>query len=124
MRKLLLLASLTLACGGDDSDPLDPGDGDFTISVVNNAFNPSSLSVPAGSTVTWQWNSSGVLHNVTFEDAAPGSGNLSSGSFDRAFSATGDYAYTCTLHAGMAGLVSVTAAVTGGTGNGGGGGYP
>ena len=127
----LLSAAATLACGGDDNDPLDPGDGaDFTVSVINNDFTPSNLSVPAGGTVVWQWNSSGVTHNVTFEDQAPGSGNQSSGTFSRNFAATGDYAYICTIHVaeGMAGVVSVTAATTGGTGDGGtgggGGSYP
>jgi plastocyanin len=132
MRKLILLAPLAiLACGGDDStDPGDDNGGDFTVSVVNNDFVPSNLSVPAGSNVVWQWNSAGVTHNVTFEDQAPGSGNLSSGTFARAFATTGDYAYICTIHVaeGMAGVVSVTAATTGGTGTGGtgggGGGYP
>ncbi len=127
------LASLTLACGDDDTT--DPGDGDgggdFTVSVVNNDFNPSTLSVPVNSTVTWQWNSGGVAHNVTFEDG-PASANLTTGTFPRTFSATGDYAYVCTIHVaeGMAGTVSVTATSTGGTGNGGtgdgggGGAYP
>jgi plastocyanin len=135
----LLVTGATLACGGDDST--DPGDGtgngnDVTVSVVNNDFNPSTVSVPVGSTVTWQWNSSGVTHNVTFEDQAPGSGNLATGTFPRTFTATGDYAYICTIHVaeGMAGTVSVTASATGGTGgggtggggtdDGGGGGYP
>jgi plastocyanin len=127
----LLSAAATLACGGDD-EPTDPGDGngDFTVTVVNNSFSPSALAVPVGSIVTWQWASSGVTHNVTFEDQAPGSGDRSSGSFSRTFSATGDYAYVCTLHVGMAGAVSVTSSATGGGGTGGGGtgggggGYP
>jgi plastocyanin len=131
MRKLMMFAVLaTLACGGDDTtDPGDDNGSDFTVSVVNNAFNPNSLSVPAGSTVNWQWNSSGVTHNVTFEDG-PASGNKATGTFPRIFSATGDYAYICTIHAaeGMAGVVSVTASTTGGTGTGGtgggGGSYP
>jgi plastocyanin len=126
----LLSAAGTLACGGDDST--DPGDGngaDFTVSVVNNDFTPSNLSVTPGSNVIWQWNSSGVTHNVTFEDQAPGSGDRSSGTFSRTFASTGDYAYVCTIHVaeGMAGVVSVTATTTGGTGNGGtggGGSYP
>ncbi|HZA98186.1 MAG TPA: plastocyanin/azurin family copper-binding protein [Gemmatimonadales bacterium] len=129
MRKFLLLACLTLACGGDD-EPTDPGDGngDFSVTVANNVFTPSTLSVPVGSTVTWQWASSNVIHNVTFEDG-PASANLGTGMFSRTFAATGDYAYVCTIHAaqGMAGTVSVTASTTGGGGTGGGGGgggYP
>ena len=124
MRKLLLLASLTLACG--DDDPVDPGDGadEFTVSVENNVFNPSAITVPVASTVTWQWNSAGVAHNVVFEDGTGSSSTMTTGTHQRTFSQTGDYAYVCTIHPGMNGSVSVTASATGGTGTGGGGGYP
>ncbi|HEX6434303.1 MAG TPA: plastocyanin/azurin family copper-binding protein [Gemmatimonadales bacterium] len=129
MLALLGVAS-TLACGGDDTTSPGTGGGNFAVSVTNNQFSPTALSVPVGSTVNWQWNSSGVSHNVTFEDQAPGSGDQSTGSFSRNFSASGDYNYVCTIHVaeGMAGTVSVTASSTGGgnggTGGGGGGGYP
>ncbi len=135
MRKLLLLVPLALLACGDD-DTTDPGDGadQFTVSVVNNVFNPSTLSVPVGSNVTWEWGSTaGIPHNVTFEDGHPPSPDQTSGTYSRTFAATGDYAYVCTIHAaqGMAGVVSVTASTTGGTGgggtgtgDGGGGGYP
>ena len=129
MKLMRLLAALsaaaTLACGGDDTtNPGDGGGNGSTVSVVNNSFSPASIDVTAGSPVTWQWNSGGVTHNVTFEDAAPGSGDRSSGSFSRTFTATGDYVYFCSIHVtqGMTGVVSVTAAATGGTGNGGTGG--
>src|SRR3712207_8504307 len=71
-------------------------------------FPYTTLFRSVGSTVTWQWNSGGVAHNVTFEDEAPGSDNRTSGSFPRTFSATGDYAYICTIHVaqGMVGTVS------------------
>jgi plastocyanin len=127
MRKLILLASLaTLACGGDDSTSPVDGGSDFTVSVVNTAFNPGNISVPAGSVVNWQWNSSGTAHNVTFDDGAPGSDNLTTGSFARTFTAPGNYTYHCSLHLpNMTGVVSVTAGTTGGSGGGGGGGsYP
>jgi plastocyanin len=39
---------------------------------------PALFTVPVGSTVTWQWNSGGVAHNVTFQNG-PASQNLSSG---------------------------------------------
>jgi plastocyanin len=129
-RLLALLASVaTLACG--DDEPSDPGDGadDFTVSVGTTTFSPSSLTVPVGSTVTWQWTSTGIVHDVTFEDGQA-SPDQTSGTYSRSFSATGDYAYICTFHVGqgMVGTVSVTASATGGTGNGGtgggGGAYP
>ena len=131
MRFARLLAVLgvgaALACGGDDTT--DPGTdgGNFTVSVGSTTFTPSSLSVPVGSTVTWQWTSTGILHDVIFEDGQE-SPDQQSGTYARTFSATGDYAYICSFHVGqgMSGTVSVTASATGGGGTGGGGGgtYP
>jgi plastocyanin len=126
----LLGVSATLACGDDDTT--DPGTdgGDFTVNLGSTTFTPSSLSVPVGSTVTWQWTSTGIVHDVTFEDGQE-SPDQSTGTYARTFTATGDYAYICTFHVGqgMVGTVSVTASPTGGTGNGGtggggGGSYP
>jgi plastocyanin len=129
LRIVFALGAATLACSGDDgpSQPSD-GNGALTVNVVNNSFDPGALSVPVNGTVTWQWNSSGVVHNVTFQDDAPDSGDLSSGSFARTFSVAGTYPYACTIHAaeGMAGTVTVSAGTGGGNGDGGGdgGGYP
>ena len=123
MKHLLVIATLvTLGCSGDDS-PSQPTNGSGnTVTVGNNVFTPSSLSVPAGTTVTWQWNSSGVVHNVTFDDQVTSS-DRSTGSFPRTFSAAGTYPYHCTIHVaeGMTGTITVTAAGTGGGGGGGGG---
>lgn len=119
---LLLAAAFLIGCSGSDR-PTETGDQPTgtTVTVSNNAFSPSTAVVPANGTVTWQWNSGGVEHNVTFDDG-PSSGNRSSGSFARTFQALGSYPYVCTIHAaeGMTGVVNVAA--TGGGGGGGGGG--
>ena len=124
MRSMHLLATAALLAGCSGSD--GPTDNDeqpagTTVTVTNNAFNPSTVAVPVGGTVTWQWSSGGVEHNVTFEDG-PASGDRSSGSYPRTFQALGSYSYVCTIHAaeGMTGVVNVAA--TGGTGGSGGGG--
>jgi plastocyanin len=124
MRLLAAAAALAaLGCSGDDA-PSEAGDsgGDFTVGVVNNAFDPATLTVPVASTVVWQWNSAGVEHNVTFQDGAT-SGNKNSGSFPRTFPTAGVYSYQCTIHGaqGMTGTVTVSAPGTGGGGGGGGG---
>jgi plastocyanin len=118
-----------LSCSGDGGST-DPGDGAGTgptVSVVNNSFSPSTVQVSANGAVTWQWNSAGVEHNVTFQ-TTPNSGNLTSGSFSRTFTAVGSFPYACTIHAaeGMTGVVNVTAGSGGGGGDDGGdgGGYP
>ncbi len=130
--KLHLLATAALLAGCSDSEPTeneDPGGGS-TVAVTNNAFSPATIAVALNGTVTWQWNSGGVEHNVTFNDAT-NSGNLTSGSFPRTFQAAGTYPYVCTIHAGqgMTGVVNVGASTggSGGAGDGdtdGGGDYP
>jgi plastocyanin len=137
MRHLCLMLAAAgvaaLACSGDDSPsgPTDGG-GTSTVSVGPNGsltFSPATLTVPVNTTVTWNWNSGGVVHNVTFPDGTT-SGDKSSGTFGRTFGTAGNFTYLCTLHAGMNGTVSVTSSSgdtgTGGTGGGGGGGgsYP
>jgi len=122
---LSLCAAALLGCSGD-SQPVDPGAGALTVAVRNNLFDPATLQVPLNSTVTWQWNSGGVEHNVTF-DTGPSSGNRGSGAFERTFPAAGTFAYFCSIHGAqvMSGVVNVAAATSaGGSGGGGGGGYP
>ena len=116
-------AVAALGCGGDDgpSDPNDGGDGANTVTVSNNLFTPGQLTVPVGTTVTWQWNSGGTAHNVTFQDGIKSEDAKTSGTFPRTFSTAGAFPYQCTLHPGMNGNVIVTASTTG-TGNGGTGG--
>lgn len=81
-----------------------------TITVTNNNFTPSSVTVRTGSTVTWTWNSSNVAHNVNFGGAGGAPTNIpntTSGSVDRTFDQAGVFNYQCTLHAGMTGSVTV-----------------
>jgi plastocyanin len=119
---IAVAAALALGCSGGDNNPTQPSTNNgSTVAVVNNQFNPATITVPVGGTVTWQWNSGGVTHNVTFQDGTT-SGDMSSGSFPRTFQAAGTFPYLCTIHGslGMTGVVNVTAA-SGGTGSGGGG---
>jgi plastocyanin len=126
MRPLTLLAATTvalLACGGDDgSNGPNPPSGDIT--VGNNFFNPSTFNATAGQTVTWAWADGAVTHNIVFVDGAPGSGNLSSGTFQRTFSTAGTYNYFCSIHGAsvMSGVVNVAAGSTGDAGGSTGGG--
>lgn len=130
MRGWSLLAGLSLltwGCGSDSPGSPSTGGGN-NVSVGNNFFSPTELSVPAGTTVTWVWAQGAVQHNVTFNDG-PASATQSAGSFPRTFANPGTFTYFCSIHgaAVMHGTITVTAAGTpgGGTGGGagGGGGY-
>jgi plastocyanin len=134
MRKLASIFVLgllaALGCGGDDN-PSGPNDSGNTVTVGTSSgglvFTPSNISVAPGANVTWNWNSGGVVHNVTFPDGS-NSGNKSSGSFQKNFPTAGTFGYICSIHgAAMSGTVTVSASSSGqngGTGGGGGGAYP
>ncbi len=138
MMRMLVFGSVAIAllgCGSDSPTGTDNPADDNTVLVRNNQFSPTPLTVAVNETVTFQWNSAGTVHNVTFDDG-PFSPDQGAGSFPRTFAAAGTFPYRCTIHfaEGMTGVVNVTAA-TGGTGGaggaggggeggGGGGGYP
>jgi len=103
MRKLGFLALVVAAAAGCDST-IDPvrgisgggggGTGSTTASITigDNFYRPVQDTVAVNGTVTWTW--TGVnRHQVTFDDGAPGSDTLTTGTFSRTFSATGTYTY-------------------------------
>jgi len=116
-----VVACLLLAACGSDSTATDPtaapdGDAgataqDASVRMADMAFSPASVSVPAGSTVTWT-NDDSVPHTVTFGDAGPASSDTidRGGTFAATFDEVGSYAYVCTLHPGMEGTVEVSEA--------------
>ena len=87
-----------------------------SVSIKNMAFNPASLSVTTGSTVTWA-NNDTTIHTVTADDGSFNSGNIAIGaSYSRVFSTAGTFSYHCTIHPEMTGKVVVTASTGGGSG--------
>jgi plastocyanin len=77
-----------------------------SIAVADNSFSPNATTVAVGTTVTWTWTGASQ-HNVTFDDGAA-SPTQATGSYARAFTAAGTYAYHCTIHgAAMSGAVTV-----------------
>jgi len=112
-----MLIVAVLACGGGGGGPTDPGPGPGpgpnpspnTVTLGASSFSPASLTIQTAGTVTWN-NTSGQTHNVTFAAAtgAPTSiGDHNSGSNSRTFNTVGTFAYSCTLHGGMNGSVTV-----------------
>jgi plastocyanin len=75
---------------------------------ASNSFSPVTVGLAAGGTVTWV-NQSGFVHNVTF--TTPGAPanvpDIGSGEASRTFPSSGSFAYECTNHPGMSGLVTV-----------------
>ncbi len=80
-----------------------------SVTVGNDFFNPTSVTIAATGVVTWTWNPGGIAHNVTFSTAGSPTNiaNRTTGSENRTFPTPGTFNYTCTIHAAMAGSVTV-----------------
>lgn len=77
----------------------------MTAQGASFAFTPTTLTVHVATTVVWQ-NTSTAPHTVV----GPGydSGLVMPGqSFSHTFTQTGTFTYTCTLHPGMSGTITV-----------------
>lgn len=82
-----------------------------TISIINFAFSPASLTTNTGDTVTWV-NQDSVAHRVV--GPAFDSGVLSTGqSYRFTFNQSGTFNYNCSIHPSMQGVVIVQQTTTG-----------
>jgi plastocyanin len=80
-----------------------------TVQVSDFQFTPDAITVPQGTAVTFQWQGTTTLHNVTFGGGGPANiPNATSGSVQRTFNTQGTINYSCTNHPGMNGTVTVT----------------
>ena len=87
-------------------DAADAG-GTAKVSIANFAFNPSSITIHPGESVTWS-NDDGSPHALVFSDGAGGIVSLSPGqSFTRTFARAGTYDYSCSFHPYMTAKVVV-----------------
>jgi plastocyanin len=78
------------------------------VKISGFAFDPPSLSVVVGTTVTWT-NQDSAPHTVTSDAGDWDSGRLSQGqSFSRTFDQAGTFAYHCAVHSSMTGTIVVT----------------
>jgi plastocyanin len=114
---IFLTVIIGLACGCSESG--DPGDdnggnggdnntpGANEVWIKGSAFTPSSITITAGTTITWT-NKDGIVHTVTSDNGLFDSGNLTVNStFPRQFNTPGTYPYHCTPHPSMTATVIV-----------------
>ena len=78
------------------------------VSIANDLFAPTTVTVAAGGTVTWT-NNDARLHNVAAGDSSWVSEIMakSGGTHQRTFATPGTHAYICSLHPEMTGTVIV-----------------
>ena len=78
-----------------------------TVAIADEAFQPHTLVVATGATVTWQ-NDDALAHTITSREGWFDSGQLAAGeSFVHQFDEPGSFQYVCNNHAGMEGVVVV-----------------
>ena len=90
--------------------PPSPGGGaTSTVTIQNMAFTPDTLTVKAGTTVTW-YNMDEVPHTVVDLNGRFSSPSIAPGySYAYPFTVVGTYTYHCTIHPEMkTGVIIVT----------------
>ncbi len=105
----LALATTTVACAAGASSAPPPPEGpplsgQATVLVKDSRFQPDALRVVTGTAVTWEWDGS-LPHNVVFDAFA--SDTMTEGAYQHTFTEPGEFAYRCTLHPRMTGVVAV-----------------
>jgi plastocyanin len=81
---------------------------DAKIKIANFTFDPPTLTVKAGTTVTWV-NTDDIPHVVSEKNGAFRSGALDTDeSFTQAFPTAGTVEYFCAIHPHMTGKIIVT----------------
>ena len=130
MGAIVAAASLLGACGGSgegssSAAEADGGEQGVEVSLKTFMFDPETLEVESGTTVTWT-NEDNILHTVTSgigqEQGVPGVSKdkeaKPDGMFDQemdgagatfefTFDESGKYLYYCAIHPGMTGTVVV-----------------
>lgn len=106
VRVLISLAIAGLATGTAWAQDADPGAA--TVTIDNYQFAPAEVWVTAGGSVSWTNNQAGMPHTITSADGLWDSGPVApSETFVMSFSDVGDFAYGCTIHLSMQGVVHV-----------------
>jgi plastocyanin len=104
-------ALVVAACPADDPVVGTPEDGDRVVAIRGSSFQPATLEVDAGTTVTFE-NEDAVQHTVT-----AGSPGGETGDFDESlaqgemadvtFDEPGTHPYFCRIHPNMTGEIQV-----------------
>lgn len=103
----VLVAALMISAGcGKKAEKTTPTTTGNEVRIANFAFSPDTITVKAGTKVTWT-NEDSTVHTVSATDFE--SGEIKPGqSYSRTFSTPGTYDYRCSIHPSMTGKVIVT----------------
>lgn len=106
-----------LAPVGDPFQPPPTSSATTQVSIIDFGYSPATVTVAAGSTVSWT-NTGDAIHSVSSDtgafDSSPscptGSCIDPGGTYSHVFAAAGRFAYHCKVHPDMTGAVVVNAA--------------
>ena len=86
-----------------------PSASPVMVFIRNSLFYPASVTIKAGTTVTWRNDDVQLSHTVTSTTGVFDSKNMDRGVvYSYTFKKPGKYPYTCTYHPFMKGMVIVT----------------
>jgi plastocyanin len=118
MRLALFAAVLAAAAAACDGDPAGPSVSYTSVAVADYTFGPDTVTIAAGRGV--RWTNAGPSAHIVSADGGSFTGTLGApgmdaygyptggGSYSKVFTTAGSYAYHCSLHVQMTGVVIVT----------------
>jgi plastocyanin len=99
--------SMTGMTGGIGGTGGTGGPGTNEVFIQGMAFNPASITVAAGTTITWT-NKDAITHTVTSDSKLWDSGSVGpNGTFSFTFATAGTFPYHCNVHPSMTASVTV-----------------
>src|ERR1700739_440536 len=105
MAALLAAALPRLTAAGETA--VKGATGTAPVQIDNFTFTPATVTVAAGTTVTWK-NEDDSPHRIGDKDGTFKSAALDTAdTFSHTFAAPGEYPYICTIHPYMAGKIIV-----------------
>jgi plastocyanin len=104
---IALVAAVTVAAVPIGALDAAHSAANHAVTLKGVRFQPSTLNIKRGESVTWAWNIRNSEHNVTFSRLHSKTG--SKGSFSVRFTRSGTFSYLCTIHVrqGMRGKIVV-----------------
>ncbi|MBK0420140.1 cupredoxin domain-containing protein [Leucobacter sp. CSA1] len=96
------------SAGKPEVVPSDEGvEPAVTVRVIDNAYEPAEVEIAAGAAVRWVFEGP-TEHDVVAEDGGFVSELLTEGEYVHVFDESGEYAYDCSIHPEMTGVVRVS----------------
>lgn len=104
----LVGALVGCSAGKPELVPSDEGvEPSVTVRVIDNEYVPAEVDVKPGEAVQWVFEGVSAKHDVVADDGSFVSELVSSGTYTHVFTEAGEFAYICSIHPEMTGVVNV-----------------